>query len=308
MSFDEEDIISTNVSLRKDKITPKISKPPPLTVFQSTVNDLMSLLKNNEIGQSKIFVKLTQFGIKVFAENLETYKSIKKIFTDNNVKFFTYALKEDQLTKIVMYGLPEYPTESVSEWLQKYKIDIVDVKMLKIKEARYVSQTNYLLYFKKSSKITPDILKTKIKSLNYFLVQFKYFTKKFNAPTQCSNCQAYGHGSANCFLDPSCVKCGEIHKSNACKYNIQDTKKFPEDKIKCVNCDGTHTANFFKCPARLEYLELKQKIRNKTVRNPNLNYYIPKNQFLNFHHPKKPSQNQLSQQFNSKPSYSNVLK
>jgi hypothetical protein len=58
-------------------------------------------------------------------------------------------------------------------------------------------------------------------------------------------------------------------------------------------------------------LELKQKIRNKTVRNPNLNYYILKNQnqFPNFHHPyNKPSQNQLSQQFNSKPSYSNVLK
>jgi hypothetical protein len=93
-------------------------------------------------------------------------------------------------------------------------------------------------------------------------------------PTQCGNCQKFGHGSSNCFMKPQCIKCGENHKSAACIYNEPDKNIIPQKFIKCANCGQPHTANYSNCTKRLEYINIKQKIRQNNTKNPNIGFHL----------------------------------
>ncbi|UYV80320.1 HUWE1 [Cordylochernes scorpioides] len=63
-----------------------------------------------------------------------------------------------------------------------------------------------------------------------------------NLVTQCFNCQGFGHGQLNCFLNPKCVKCAEEHHSKDCP---RRSRQLPP---KCANCEEAQTANYRGCP------------------------------------------------------------
>ncbi|GBP89042.1 Nucleic-acid-binding protein from transposon X-element [Eumeta japonica] len=60
---------------------------------------------------------------------------------------------------------------------------------------------------------------------------------------QCHRCQRYGHASANCHVQPRCVKCLVPHWTSECSRS-----KELGDKPACVNCGQEHTANYGGCP------------------------------------------------------------
>lgn len=75
------------------------------------------------------------------------------------------------------------------------------------------------------------------------------------------NCLAYDY-SLNCNLPPKCIRCSEGDKSSMCNHVSPETKRTPEEKVKCCNCVENHPANFSKCPSRLMY-ENFRKISTK---------------------------------------------
>jgi hypothetical protein len=68
--------------------------------------------------------------------------------------------------------------------------------------------------------------------------------------TQCANCQRYGHTKRYCNLKPHCVKCAGYHLTTDCP------RKERSPNVKCVLCDGNHSANYRGC---VVYKDLQKK-------------------------------------------------
>ena len=135
----------------------------------------------------------------------------------------------------------------------------------------------YLLHFAKGS-ITLGELK-QVRYVNHHRVYFEYYSHKAG-PIQCRNCQQYGHGEANCFRVPVCVKCAEPHVSN---------------KLRCANCGEHHTASFHGCPAR--------KVNKPTTRSaPKPSFQLTSESF-----PSLPQVSRTNTNYRNSTTYANQL-
>ncbi len=95
-------------------------------------------------------MQLTSHGIKIHTFSDLEFKSFQKHCTDNAIEFYTHATRDDKLTKIVLYGLPDSNEDFIKKNLNHEKLYPVEVKKLKINNTKYDYQCHYLLYFKKS--------------------------------------------------------------------------------------------------------------------------------------------------------------
>ncbi len=111
-----------------------------------------------------------------------------------------------------------------------------------------------------------------IRSLFNVVVSWSFYNN--SGITQCSNCQNFGHGSSNCFLLPSCVKCGGSHQTKSCPLDKEKKDgKIPMQKLCCVNCFGHHTANYQNCPARQQYISNQSQRKGDLPKRVNRNHF-----------------------------------
>ena len=81
-----------------------------------------------------------------------------------------------------------------------------------------------------------------------------------DSPWQCFNCQRFYHNAANCHSKARCLLCGQEHNLKDCP-----GKNKNDFKVKCVNCHGTHAANYggckkFKEAKKVERIRAEQNI------------------------------------------------
>lgn len=248
--------------------TVKTSTPPPIIVHNIDITTLKNKLQLFS-QYNDITLQSTMSGTKLFVQSTEQYKQLKTFCIDNQLKFHSHLLKEEQKIKIVIHGLHDMEINDLFEELSYKEIFPCDIKKLEIFKRRYDNQCIFLLYFKKIEGIKIANLRN-IKSLFQMIIKWDYYHARKTGPTQCNNCMQFGHGAESCFLDPKCIRCGDEHKSRDCHLlnDPNDTKsKIPDDKVKCANCGDQHTANFNKCTKRMEYINLKNKIRIKNTPN-----------------------------------------
>jgi hypothetical protein len=280
-SDDSQDSAESDTSLKrknptKTKSTPanevRVTKPaqkndnvaqkkfPPITVKNLNVLQLQSKLQGIKVEITNVKFQLTSYGIKIHTFSDLEFQTIKKHCIDKSIEFFTHTLRDEKLTKIVLYGLPDFNIEFVREKLKDEKLFPVDIKKLKIKESKYDDQCHFLLYFKKSDKIKIS----QLREIKYFcncVVRWAYYVHKRIGPTQCSNCQGFRHGTDNCYLQPKCIRCSQAHKSSDCPLINKEKPelKTAVEKLKCANCGDNHVASYTKCPERLALIKTKQK-------------------------------------------------
>ncbi|KAH7983026.1 hypothetical protein HPB52_008822 [Rhipicephalus sanguineus] len=63
----------------------------------------------------------------------------------------------------------------------------------------------------------------------------------FGAPTQCYNCQRYGHTSEFCHHSMRCKNCAGPHSHKECRSPAH---------LLCANCNGHHAATYSGCPCK----------------------------------------------------------
>lgn len=278
----------------------KVKPPPPITVRDLNINQLNTALEKFEINKNDIQIKLTQMGIKIFVKTNEQFNNLKMFLRNKKIEFFTHALKEERKTKIVLYGLPNMETDSLKAELKNQNIIPCDIKKLNLKNQRYEYQCHYLLYFKISDGVRISDLR-KVQALFHIRVKWEFYTIKRTGPTQCSNCQQFGHGADNCFLTPKCIRCGEPHKSSECSLIEKENPKqrVHVSKLKCANCHQNHTANYQMCAKRIEATNALKSIKNRQTGNENRRQsasFKPAPQLDNFNFPSltKNTQNNFS--------------
>lgn len=259
--IDDEDL-NTASSSRANTKTNKADKVPPIVTGANNYDKIKVILSNIKITNYQL--KFMSIGLRINLNTLSDYKLFVEAIDKDAIKYYTHAIPNMKPIKIVLKGLFTITVDELKAHLSNVNVIPQDIKIMKLKNTRYTGQANYLLYFKKSSISINDL--KKIRAVNNIIVSWEYY-KHTSRPTQCNNCQLYGHGGSNCKLSPVCIKCSGGHKSSDC--DIENPSE-PQNasKIKWANCLQKHTANFVGCPSRADYLTLKSSISGKNAKLP----------------------------------------
>lgn len=262
---DMGDFVPVNHRNRKQR-NPGIKRPPPIVIPNVSLNIIEEKLKSGTIPSENIYRKITLQGTKLFVKSKEEFKVLESYLAAQNIQSFSYTQEENLTSKFVLKKLPNLDIEALRVEITKHNLNPVDIKKFRIKNPKYDGQMHYLLYFKKSERVSLSTLKSTITGLFNYIVHFEAYRPNTFGPTQCRNCQAYGHSSNNCRLSPKCVRCSGPHKSKDCDIVDKTTNKIPDDKRKCANCSENHTANYSKCSERGKIIKQKEE-RQKAARS-----------------------------------------
>ena len=138
----------------------KTKKPPPVVVHNLNPVEIENKIKDLNINKQNITRRLTKSGTKLFVTTNEEFKLLKSHLESSQTNYYTYTLDEDKVSRYVMYGLPDHSIEVIRQFFAKAAtIEPVDIRKMVIKKPLYEGHTNYLIYFKKTSRMTLQQLK-----------------------------------------------------------------------------------------------------------------------------------------------------
>lgn len=242
-----------NIMNNSDSKKSKTVKIPPIICIDAKYNEMVALLKAAKIDSYSL--KYISMGIKVFCTSLSDFESARNSLKNSKIQHFTHDVPSQKSQKFVLAGLPNFPIDEVKGALREMQIDVCDVKKMKTK-FESENYALYLLYFNNST-VTLQSLR-KIKYILNVAVSWKPYQQARNGPTQCNNCQLYGHGNKNCHLEPRCAKCAGKHQTIACLKHQQPQAEVPSI-LKCCLCGGLHSSKDRDCPKRMSYINMKLK-------------------------------------------------
>lgn len=289
----DEDLSDTQSNYSEYSSTNKKSlsqKPPPLTMMNKySCAQMISLLKDYKNEYS---IKLSPVGVQIFPQNTESFKKIKNYLLREHHQFFTHDLREEQLSKFVLHGYIETSESTLMSQLNDLELEPEKLHKMKIHQKKHNDHSVYLIYFKKIQNVKISQLR-EIKAIDNIIVKWEHYSNRRKGPTQCSNCQSFGHGGNNCRLRARCIRCGDFHKSIDCpklfnEKQMQTRTRIPDGELKCANCGKNHAANFSRCEKRLETIERLKKYRTKTqnVTRKSQNSFQSSPELNNFHYPR----------------------
>ncbi|TDG51265.1 hypothetical protein AWZ03_002352 [Drosophila navojoa] len=97
----------SQANVKQPQSTPK-SNIPPITIPRLTnLPMLQDLLKNNKLyGPNKVAIRTSAGGLtRLYAQDIETFRSIQNLFENVKLEFYTYQLKQERPYKFVIKGL-----------------------------------------------------------------------------------------------------------------------------------------------------------------------------------------------------------
>ncbi|GBP24118.1 Probable RNA-directed DNA polymerase from transposon BS [Eumeta japonica] len=217
-------------------------------------------------------MRVAEDKIKITVPDVETFRSLNKYLIENKVQFHTYALEEERKLKVVIRGVPEdICTDDIKSDLVNQGFPVVAVYRITRRDGFSTGLVLAVLPKTDEARAISRNL-SKVCGLSGIRVEAPH---KRGVPSQCYHCQRYGHASANCHVQPRCVKCLFPHWTSECSRS-----KELGDKPACVNCGQEHTANYGGCPKAPKVVS---KPTNRTDKKlPNNKKAPPTKDALNF--------------------------
>lgn len=284
MDDDGESVLSENsrAGRRNYRNPPKNPSPPPIVIHNLTVPEIIKITSESNVAQDKFHLQLTQYGTKLFAQSNETFSCLKKKFTEKNVSYFTYATTDEKLDKFVLYGLPRIDQDELKTDLNNLNLKPSAIKMMNVKKPRYNDHCLYMICFPRGENSVTLAQLQQVRGVMGFVVKWRRFQPHNPGVSQCSNCQAFGHGAKNCNMPVSCMKCAGSHKTSECLHNDPVSKKVPITVLKCKNCDEKHSARYKDCEKRIEFLKIREALKpqNRKIREKSPVAAFNKNDYI----------------------------
>lgn len=252
-------ILSDNENEVEAPMPPVKIKTPPIVVINKSLNEIKTFMLGLNIINFNL--KYISMGIKVLCTSLDDFNKTIHALKAEKCEYYTHDVPSQQLTKFVLFGLPELSIDEVKAGLQTANVVYSDVKKMRTKYDNK-NKALYLVYFPaKSTKLSE--LKT-VKYVLNVVVSWKPYIPSKNGPTQCNNCQLHGHGSKNCNLPPRCSKCGGKHETLNCSIDTN------QSAYKCCLCGNDHSSRDKNCAKRINYIKMKlSNSTNKLKSNAN---------------------------------------
>lgn len=275
----EHEFINSNnpENTHLSNIPKTVKRIPPIRVDDLSVLQLQGILRDISYLKKQPHVQQSRDGLIIKIDNISDYEHVYKYLKQKGVLGYTHSL--DSKVKCCLYGLHTIEIEELRNELKELVgVLPIHIHVIPIKNRRYTEQNVYVVHFWKSSGVTLQKLRM-IKAIFNVIVKWDYYVENKNNPndprpkvTQCSNCQGYFHGTEGCFRNPKCRRCSGNHKTTLCKFlkvkdsegNVTVNTKIPDDKVKCTNCNGKHTANFSGCPYRSQLIKQRTEFRQRT--------------------------------------------
>lgn len=216
-------------------------KPPPIYLREKTTNTLINELK--AVCGNEFYVTQIKRGrideTKIQAKSINAYRKTVTLLESNKRNYYTFQMKGMRAFSVIIKGIDATVNcNDIKDELQEKGFLVRAV--INIKNRQKIAQPMFRI------ELEPEKGKGKhpIYDLKYLLYRRIVVEEphKRNGPTQCFNCQEFGHTRGYCQLKPTCVSCGSLHKSEVCPNNKTD----PQQR-KCANCGENHTANYRGC-------------------------------------------------------------
>jgi len=155
----------------------------------------------------------------------------------------TYPLTDASQPRLVLKGNPpNLHVNKIQAELSAPELWVVKIsQIMKTDKTTQTLITKYpvlVVTFQPSNDVREAL---QIKKVCHCIIQWEKY-KNTKPVGQCFNYQSFGHSSNFCGKPPKCVKRDQPHAMWECKKPIRMPPK-------CINCGGTHLANFTDCPS-----------------------------------------------------------
>lgn len=243
---------------------------PVITTYDIDIKLIMRSI-TNRLGHKHF--SMTILGKKVTnisTFTLEDHLKLRTLFEEIKVSFYTHTPKGSKPYTVVVKRLSDiYDEEDVKDYLNGIDIQMTVLGVTKMGGNRWLI---------KLSKDSDLVGFHSIRSILNCRIRFERFKK--NGPTQCFQCQRFGHVAINCNMPSRCVKCAGPHESGECTIPGKDTNTQPISKmdgrtgavivqigqtVRCANCDADgHTAGSRDCPRKMAIIRKMKESRTAT--------------------------------------------
>uniref|UniRef100_A0A1B0DII4 Pre-C2HC domain-containing protein n=1 Tax=Phlebotomus papatasi TaxID=29031 RepID=A0A1B0DII4_PHLPP len=229
-------------------------RPPPI-VLHNDENCVQLIIKElRKKFPDRVIFKYMSVGVKISARDMLTYNKILSDFKSKNRQFYSHDVRKIPPKKFLISGLPDFTgveDDVKAEISEIYGLQPIEIAKIPPKNRRYSTHCLYVASFEKGATNIREL--KKIEYLYNTKIFWDYYKQKPRGPTLCENCFLYGHGSRNCRMKTRCGKCGGLHNTEKCPPNTQ---------IKCRNCNGGHLAQDLSCPARDNFIRMRNARSN----------------------------------------------
>lgn len=253
-----------NPVLRPPKKPIELKDPPKIFVPDSkpNVQKLLVKFKNFMLENVRDGTNILPATIKDHAAMLEHLK---------NTQYFTRDLPGQGHKRFMVYGLVSDDHNNIKPELARYGINADKVLQKFPKTPRYHDHCNYIVYVKSTDNVTLDMIK-QARYICHTAVTWANFIVNGDGVTKCGRCQRFNHSKDNCNMDPRCGVCGGYHLTLNCdllaEKRAQNKSKIDPRLLKCVHCNGQHTAGYTECKERQKFITARNKRNQRWTNAP----------------------------------------
>lgn len=244
-----------------DSEKPRNSTPPPIIVPHGANNYNLKTYLETKLRKDQFVIKNLNNATQIQFEHHETRGIASSILEKNHIQYYTYRANGPEIKKFVLYDLTDQDDiNDITSDLLEYGLHPIEIKPMRINQPRYKGHANFIVHFDTADRISLSILST-VKYICSTSIRWAHFKGKETDVIQCFNCCRFGHFKTECHMKPVCLFCSESHTAPDCPLLIEKLQRnlsaIPEDRLKCANCKGNHTAKFQFCPAKLKRIDRK---------------------------------------------------
>jgi hypothetical protein len=247
----DEDAGASNQQFRpvlnnKPKAASTPKKAKPIVLWNTNHVDLKKMA--DELQLNCPFQKMkSKNAYQMFPSSKEEKQAIRDHLDSKAMQYHTYTEIEDRHSIFVLKNFELMDTTELVKTLQASQIPAKFATLISKKESNPV----YRVSFEKSA-VDDNTLMNQHRFVDRLRVTWEKLAKAKQRPTQCRNCQAWGHSKVNCKRQFRCHKCIEPHGPGECKRTAADAAD-PKKPPKCCNCGERHLSSNYGCPAYLKY-------------------------------------------------------
>lgn len=222
-------------------ITPKAVKPVFVESNFQVVNNQINAM---QFGKKPLLKIVTKTKIQVSCFSHEDKTKLLASLAMKKLPHFTYSEPSEKSSIFVLRGYHKISVDEMKMSIIEEGIQATKVTFLADNEEAPI----YIVHFAKGTANFNDLVYNH-KTIGNIIVKWEKLDHNRKRPTQCHNCQQWGHSARNCGREFQCVKCINTHQPGKCERITR------EGDAKCVNCKGNHPANSRQCPSFLNYQE-----------------------------------------------------
>lgn len=274
--------VNINVASPSGTQTIREKRPPPIKVSNLDVKKTSALLEQLLGHKQFTFHHASAKDMFIRTTKIADHKAVIDMLKQSDVQGHSFTPKGDRKTTLLLRNVcSSFDEEDIATGIGEYEIDVRVYKIEPFSTVNSRRDNTNLGIWRVTLEAGSDIGALLAKKYIGRLSGIRYERMRSDGPTQCRNCQQYGHAASNCFRGFRCVKCCITHLPGACPTDVDQITPRPDPK--CVNCgENGHPANFRGCATyktlRSKMEERKQQSRDQqAARQRSYNNFVQPN-------------------------------